>query len=139
MFARKAAGKLALSAVLCPYGVDHDILIIYLSHSGGRADFKWSDVQGDQHRENYLGHSLMARRFLLPYVSMHSLDSKDQKPPHSFPQLISPTDFGQPLADGRRIVICLGTLRATIRKLPNLLRTPAQRRSSVLKKQSRML
>ncbi|KAI9822234.1 MAG: hypothetical protein M1832_003057 [Thelocarpon impressellum] len=27
---------------------------------GGRADFKWSDVVADQHRENYLGHSLMA-------------------------------------------------------------------------------
>ena len=28
---------------------------------GGRADFKWEDVRNDQHRENYLGHSLMAR------------------------------------------------------------------------------
>ncbi|KAF2755581.1 hypothetical protein EJ05DRAFT_105669 [Pseudovirgaria hyperparasitica] len=27
---------------------------------GGRGDFKWDDVKGDQHRENYLGHSLMA-------------------------------------------------------------------------------
>ena len=27
---------------------------------GGRGDFKWSDVQGSTHRENYLGHSLMA-------------------------------------------------------------------------------
>ncbi|KAI9832541.1 MAG: hypothetical protein M1819_004331 [Sarea resinae] len=27
---------------------------------GGRAEFKWEDVQADQHRENYLGHSLMA-------------------------------------------------------------------------------
>ncbi|MDI1492475.1 MAG: hypothetical protein OHK93_003689 [Ramalina farinacea] len=27
---------------------------------GGRADFKWSDVKDDAHRENYLGHSLMA-------------------------------------------------------------------------------
>ncbi|KAK5061579.1 hypothetical protein LTR84_008123 [Exophiala bonariae] len=27
---------------------------------GGRADFKWSDVQASSHRENYLGHSLMA-------------------------------------------------------------------------------
>ncbi|KAI9850675.1 MAG: hypothetical protein M1824_003121 [Vezdaea acicularis] len=27
---------------------------------GGRADFKWEDVQTSQHRENYLGHSLMA-------------------------------------------------------------------------------
>ena len=48
--------------------------MIYLSHSGGRADFKWSDVQSDQHRENYLGHSLMARRFLLRYVYIRSLD-----------------------------------------------------------------
>lgn len=27
---------------------------------GGRGDFKWSDVQTSSHRENYLGHSLMA-------------------------------------------------------------------------------
>ncbi|MCJ1299632.1 hypothetical protein MMC08_002424 [Hypocenomyce scalaris] len=27
---------------------------------GGRASFKWEDVKDDQHRENYLGHSLMA-------------------------------------------------------------------------------
>ncbi|KAI9869179.1 MAG: hypothetical protein M1830_005460 [Pleopsidium flavum] len=27
---------------------------------GGRAEFKWEDVKDDQHRENYLGHSLMA-------------------------------------------------------------------------------
>ncbi|KAL9615922.1 MAG: hypothetical protein Q9160_009148 [Pyrenula sp. 1 TL-2023] len=27
---------------------------------GGRGDFKWSDVQASNHRENYLGHSLMA-------------------------------------------------------------------------------
>ncbi|KAF2083879.1 hypothetical protein K490DRAFT_7542, partial [Saccharata proteae CBS 121410] len=27
---------------------------------GGRADFKWEDVKNDQHRENYLGHSVMA-------------------------------------------------------------------------------
>jgi hypothetical protein len=27
---------------------------------GGRGDFKWSDVQASTHRENYLGHSLMA-------------------------------------------------------------------------------
>ncbi|KAF2454383.1 kinase phosphorylation protein-domain-containing protein [Lineolata rhizophorae] len=27
---------------------------------GGRADFKWDDVKDDKHRENYLGHSLMA-------------------------------------------------------------------------------
>ena len=29
---------------------------------GGRAEFKWEDVKTDQHRENYLGHSLMARK-----------------------------------------------------------------------------
>ena len=28
---------------------------------GGRAYFKWQDVANSQHRENYLGHSLMAR------------------------------------------------------------------------------
>ncbi|OGM50182.1 hypothetical protein ABOM_001176 [Aspergillus bombycis] len=27
---------------------------------GGRGDFKWSDVKDSSHRENYLGHSLMA-------------------------------------------------------------------------------
>ncbi|KAI9762848.1 MAG: hypothetical protein M4579_000201 [Chaenotheca gracillima] len=27
---------------------------------GGRANFQWSDVAADTHRENYLGHSLMA-------------------------------------------------------------------------------
>jgi len=32
--------------------------------SGGRGDFKWDDVKNDVHRENYLGHSLMARKFL---------------------------------------------------------------------------
>jgi hypothetical protein len=31
----------------------------YLS-SGGRGDFKWSDVKDSSHRENYLGHSVMA-------------------------------------------------------------------------------
>ena len=31
--------------------------------SGGRAEFKWEDVKSDQHRENYLGHSLMARTY----------------------------------------------------------------------------
>lgn len=29
---------------------------------GGRANFSWEDVKGDEHRENYLGHSLMARK-----------------------------------------------------------------------------
>lgn len=30
---------------------------------GGRSEFKWEDVKSDAHRENYLGHSLMARAF----------------------------------------------------------------------------
>jgi hypothetical protein len=34
--------------------------------SGGRADFKWEDVKQDAQRENYLGHSLMARACPLP-------------------------------------------------------------------------
>lgn len=34
------------------------------SVSGGRDAFKWEDVKDDQHRENYLGHSLMARTYL---------------------------------------------------------------------------
>lgn len=29
---------------------------------GGRGEFKWEDVRDSQHRENYLGHSLMARK-----------------------------------------------------------------------------
>lgn len=29
---------------------------------GGRGDFKWEDVKASSHRENYLGHSLMARK-----------------------------------------------------------------------------
>jgi hypothetical protein len=31
---------------------------------GGRADFKWDDVKQDTHRENYLGHSVMARKYI---------------------------------------------------------------------------
>lgn len=31
------------------------------SSRGGRAEFKWDDVKEDKDRENYLGHSLMAR------------------------------------------------------------------------------
>lgn len=27
---------------------------------GGQDQFKWEDVKGDAHRENYLGHSLLA-------------------------------------------------------------------------------
>ncbi|CAN0133479.1 unnamed protein product [Ectocarpus sp. 13 AM-2016] len=27
---------------------------------GGQDQFKWEDVKGDVHRENYLGHSLLA-------------------------------------------------------------------------------
>jgi hypothetical protein len=34
------------------------------SSRGGRAEFKWSDVKDDKDRENYLGHSLMARTSL---------------------------------------------------------------------------
>jgi hypothetical protein len=29
---------------------------------GGRGDFKWDDVKNDSQRQNYLGHSLMARK-----------------------------------------------------------------------------
>lgn len=36
--------------------VDADIVV----SRGGRGDFKWEDVRDSQHRENYLGHSLMA-------------------------------------------------------------------------------
>lgn len=32
---------------------------------GGRDEFKWEDVKTSGHRENYLGHSLMARKYQL--------------------------------------------------------------------------
>ena len=35
-------------------------IILTPFNSGGRGDFKWEDVRDSQHRENYLGHSLMA-------------------------------------------------------------------------------
>lgn len=35
------------------------------SSRGGRAEFRWDDVKEDKDRENYLGHSLMARVFPL--------------------------------------------------------------------------
>jgi hypothetical protein len=41
--------------------------------SGGRADFKWEDVKNDSHRENYLGHSLMARTSLSPLTFIPAL------------------------------------------------------------------
>ncbi|KAF1814626.1 hypothetical protein P152DRAFT_456897 [Eremomyces bilateralis CBS 781.70] len=34
---------------------------------GGRAEFKWEDVKNDAQRENYLGHSLMARTYSIPH------------------------------------------------------------------------
>ncbi|KAG7008081.1 hypothetical protein G7Y79_00007g022060 [Physcia stellaris] len=59
---------------------------------GGRGDFKWEDVKGDQHRENYLGHSLMARTsfaLLQPCESLHQL------PPFTSPH--KPSHRAQPL------------------------------------------
>lgn len=35
---------------------------------GGRGEFKWDDVKENQHRENYLGHSLMARESISSYA-----------------------------------------------------------------------
>lgn len=47
---------MSLSFVLAyPDGVH---LTVFLR--GGRTEFKWTDVQNSTHRENYLGHSLMA-------------------------------------------------------------------------------
>lgn len=34
---------------------------------GGRGEFKWDDVKTSNHRENYLGHSLMARTYPRTY------------------------------------------------------------------------
>jgi hypothetical protein len=52
--AKKAAG------VYPPFSqTNFQLTLAYLS-SGGRADFKWSDVKDSSHRENYLGHSVMA-------------------------------------------------------------------------------
>lgn len=42
------------------------------SSRGGRAEFKWDDVKEDKDRENYLGHSLMARMFFFPSPSLRS-------------------------------------------------------------------
>ncbi|KAL8799909.1 MAG: hypothetical protein Q9200_007411 [Gallowayella weberi] len=81
---------------------------------GGRDAFKWEDVKDDQHRENYLGHSLMARTS--PHFSeMHpSVDGKETKTSH-------------------------GTPKATSRKQPPMPPTPAQRKSAVSKKPNKML
>ena len=45
---------------LCHYYLLTHVLL----YSGGRDSFKWEDVKDNQHRENYLGHSLMARTSL---------------------------------------------------------------------------
>lgn len=42
------------------------------SSRGGRAEFRWDDVKEDKDRENYLGHSLMARTFFLLCKSPYS-------------------------------------------------------------------
>lgn len=43
------------------------------SSRGGRAEFKWEDVKEDKDRENYLGHSLMARVLPPPPILSHHL------------------------------------------------------------------
>lgn len=40
-------------------------IFLILVISGGRDAFKWDDVKDNQHRENYLGHSLKARESCL--------------------------------------------------------------------------
>jgi hypothetical protein len=40
--------------------------ILLTHHRGGRGDFKWEDVKQNAHRENYLGHSVMARKSSQP-------------------------------------------------------------------------
>ena len=54
---------------------------------GGRGEFKWEDVRDSQHRENYLGHSLMARA----------------SPPSFISPQVSKANTPQPLAVGKRI------------------------------------
>lgn len=46
---------------------------------GGRGEFKWDDVRDSQHRENYLGHSLMARTSP-PFLTTPSLSTADTLP-----------------------------------------------------------
>ena len=55
---------------------------------GGRGEFKWEDVRDSQHRENYLGHSLMARTS-----------------PSSLQLLTLATNIPQPWAVGKRTEI----------------------------------
>lgn len=50
-FARKAAGKPSRRSSASAN-----------AYRGGRGDFKWDDVKQNTHRENYLGHSVMARK-----------------------------------------------------------------------------
>ncbi|KAB8349593.1 hypothetical protein FH972_023617 [Carpinus fangiana] len=44
---------------------------------GGRSEFKWDDVKDSQHRENYLGHSLMAREYAVLYPYLICLTDRD--------------------------------------------------------------
>lgn len=59
MFGRKGVGTLHIHPQCYLYATESKLTI----DSGGRDAFKWEDVKDDQHRENYLGHSLMARKF----------------------------------------------------------------------------
>lgn len=56
MFVKKEAGMLCTRYTILEQADFAD--------SGGRDVFKWEDVKDSQHRENYLGHSLMARESL---------------------------------------------------------------------------
>ena len=53
--AKKAAGKNT-----CLSSTHPTFTNCSLPNSGGRGDFKWGDVKESTHRENYLGHSVMA-------------------------------------------------------------------------------
>lgn len=48
------------------------------SSRGGRAEFRWDDVKDDKDRENYLGHSLMARTFTGSLSVTHLTNSHPQ-------------------------------------------------------------
>ena len=78
---------------------------------GGRGDFKWEDVRDSQHRENYLGHSLMARTSSLPPL-----------PPAPPVQLTQPRNSHRPLAKKQRPKL--------VRQRRHLRRRSTQRRDS---------
>ena len=96
-----------------------------LSYSrGGRGDFKWEDVKDDQHRENYLGHSLMARKFVDCFIAR-------------CPRTLTLYDT-QLWDDGKGTKTYHGMLKVTILRLLKMPLEPARRRSKESKRLNRM-